>query len=269
MVSIYHVDAFAEGPLRGNPAAVVLFEAWPADELLLALAEENALSETAFLLPPRDGDYPLRWFSPVAEVPLCGHATLAAAHVLLRERAVAATESLTFATRGGRLTARIDGERIVLDLPAARLRPLSLGRELRAFLGGEVVEAFAYGDDALAVLPDEDAVRACRVPDGKVLTTLGLRGLCVSAPGREVDVVSRFFAPPLGIPEDPVTGSAHCALVPYWVPRLGRATMTARQLSVRGGALYCEWRGDRVALAGLTRLYLRGEIDPFYPLLRS
>jgi predicted PhzF superfamily epimerase YddE/YHI9 len=262
---IYHVDAFVGQGCRGNPAGVVLLEFWPADDLLHAIAEENLLPETAFVVPEANrGEYALRWFSPRAEVPLCGHATLATAFVLFHETGVEG-DRLRFSTLSGPLVAFREGEDIGLDLPTASLRPLPPTPALRPYLGGEPEAFYAYGDDALVVVVDEDAVRASRAPDEQVLATLGLRGLCVSARGKEFDIVSRFFAPPLGIPEDPVTGSAHCALAPYWGKRLGRKSLTARQLSERGGVLRCRWEEERVRIAGRGRLYLRGTIESPLP----
>ncbi len=262
---IYHVDAFVGDGRRGNPAAVVLLDAWPPDDLLQAVAEENRLPETAFVVPgPEPGMQTLRWFSPRVEVPLCGHATLATAYVLFRETG-AGRERLLFSTRSGTLEAIRDGEDIALDLPAAPLRTLPPAPALRPFLGEDPEALLAYGDDGLAVLAGEEAVRASRVPEEGVLEALGLRGLCVTARGKTADVVSRFFAPALGIPEDPVTGSAHCALAPYWGERLGRKRFRARQLSERGGELRCRWEGARVWIAGRARLYLRGTIESPLP----
>jgi predicted PhzF superfamily epimerase YddE/YHI9 len=262
---IYQIDAFVSETCRGNPAAVVLLDAWPEDDLLQAVAEENRLPETAFLVPGASPQaFALRWFSPRAEVPLCGHATLASAYVLFHETGVSG-ERLVFSTRSGPLEAIREGEDITLDLPTASLRPLAPSAGLRPFLGGDPEEFFAYGEDGLAVLPDEEAVRASRVPDETALDALGLRGLCVTARGREADVVSRFFAPGLGIPEDPVTGSAHCAVAPYWGRRLGRTSLRARQLSERGGALRCRWEGARVRISGRARRYLSGTIGSPLP----
>ncbi len=262
---LYHIDAFVSDSARGNPAAVVLLDVWPSPSLLQAIAEENRLPETAFLVADSaPGHYALRWFSPRSEVPLCGHATLAAAHVLFHEREPHA-KRLFFTTRSGALRAERQAEGIALDFPAARLRPLPPAPSLQPYLGGEPRALYAYGDDGFVLLDDEAAVRAARVPEETVLTALGLRGLCVTARGETADIVSRFFAPALGIPEDPATGSAHCALAPYWGERLGRKRLRARQLSERGGELECVWEGERVQLVGRSRLYLRGAIESPLP----
>lgn len=249
MLSIkqFQVDAFTTRPFAGNPAAICPLASWPDDSLLQAIAEENNLSETAYFVPSTKG-FRLRWFTPVAEVDLCGHATLAAAHVLF-ENLGYPDPAITFETRSGDLiVSRKDG-RLEMDFPArppvACLTPESLAEAL-----GKQPVAVLAADDYLAVFGSEGAVRAIN-PDYGLLSRLGLRGVIVTAPGNDVDFVSRFFAPKFGIPEDPVTGSAHCTLAPYWADRLGKRTLVARQVSKRGGDILCALRGERVLLSGV------------------
>jgi PhzF family phenazine biosynthesis protein len=257
-IPIYQVDAFADRLFAGNPAAVCPLKEWLPDDVLQAIAAENNLSETAFLLREGD-DYALRWFTPAVEIDLCGHATLASGHVVFRflepER-----RSVAFRTRkAGTLTVSRQGELLAMDFPARRAAPCALPAALTAALGAEPVELLAGDRDWLAVFPSAEDVRALH-PDFRALEKLG-RTLIVTAPGRDgIDFVSRFFGPTVGIDEDPVTGSAHCTLVPYWAERTGRTRLEARQLSARGGALSCELAGDRVVLAGRAVLYLEGWI---------
>jgi PhzF family phenazine biosynthesis protein len=258
-IPIFQVDAFAQRPFEGNPAAVCPLDAWPADSLLQAIAEENNLSETAFFVPERDG-YALRWFTPAEEVDLCGHATLAAAHVLFTHLRHAAAE-IHFHTRSGMLTVRCAGSLLHMDFPAAPPSPAEASPALVEGLGlppREVLAAF----DHIAVYGSEEEVRAL-TPDFARLRNAGLRGVVATAPGTEpdVDFVSRCFFPRLGVDEDPVTGSAHCELAPFWSDRLGRPRLRARQLSRRGGTVECEVRGARVLLSGGAVDYLFGEIE--------
>lgn len=252
----YQVDAFASQPFEGNPAAVCRLDQWLPDALMQAIAGENNLSETAFFVPSERG-YALRWFTPVAEVDLCGHATLASAHVLF-EHLGHAQPAITFETRSGDLIVdRRDG-RLVMDFPACPPRPCDLPEQLAEGLGRRPVEVLA-GDDYLAVFDSEADIRAIE-PDHALLAQLDLRGVCVTAPGDTVDFVSRFFGPKVGVPEDPVTGSAHCMLTPYWAGRLGKQVLDARQVSRRGGDLHCELRGDRVLIAGQAITVMTTEI---------
>ncbi|MAW60547.1 MAG: isomerase [Planctomycetes bacterium] len=259
---LIQVDAFADRALVGNPAAVVPLEAWLPDALLLAIAIENNLSETAFLVPEGEG-WRLRWFTPGGEVDLCGHATLATAHALLTEWGVD-REELQFHTRSGALSVRRVDDGYQMDFPAQAPRPVP--EELRAAAAevtaglGAVPELLLVSEDWIAIYPNEAAVAALR-PDGGRLAEVGLRGVLASAPGERHDFVSRCFFPALGIPEDPVTGSAHCQLAPYWADRLGRSRLRARQISARGGELGCEHAGERVLLTGRAVTYLRGEIE--------
>jgi PhzF family phenazine biosynthesis protein len=257
-IPIYQVDAFASALFRGNPAAVCPLDAWLDDATLTAIAAENNLSETAFLLPA-ERPIPLRWFTPRAEVPLCGHATLASAYVIMTELVPGAAE-VRFASRAsGELVVRKLGDgRLELDFPALPPEPLDDDR-VAAALGCEVRELHGANHNYLAMLSDAEAVRGV-APDMRALAALPRRAI-VTAPGADgVDFVSRFFAPSLGIDEDPVTGSAHCVLTPFWAARLGKTALFARQLSARGGELWCEHRGDRVRIAGHAVRYLRGTI---------
>lgn len=242
----FQVDAFAQAPLTGNAAAVMPLDTWLDDSLMQRIAAENNLSETAFTVASDGGeaDYELRWFTPKAEVDLCGHATLAAAHVLM------AGDEISFSTRSGRLVATRDGDLLQLDLPAAPLEQAD-EPELCAALGlapRPVWLASACNDAAIVPLDDESDVRAVR-PDFAKLAQIPKMAI-VTAPGREHDIASRVFVSYVGIDEDPVTGSAHAALVPFWAKRLGRHQFTALQASARGGILYCREAGDRVVLGG-------------------
>jgi len=252
----FQVDAFARRIFEGNPAAVCQLASWLDDALLQAIAAENNLSETAFFVPAADG-FTLRWFTPLAEVDLCGHATLAAAHVLFNHAGFAG-ETIRFATRSGTLTVCRRGGALELDFPALVPVPCPCPEELEAGLGRRPVEVLEAGD-YLAVFDDEEVVRKL-APDFERLSRLSLRGVTVTAPGRELDFVSRFFAPKLGIPEDPVTGSAHCALAPYWAKRLGKDVLRAAQLSRRGGRVDCECVADRVVLRGTAVTFMEAEI---------
>ncbi len=253
---LYQLDAFTSRVFGGNPAAVVVLDRWLDDATLQAIAAENNLSETAFVIPQGDCS-PLRWFTPTLEMDLCGHATLAAAHVLFRHH-FSHTTALRFETRGGVLAVSRRDDGLFLDFPARPGMPAALSDALRDMLGATPV-ATLRARDLMVVLEREQQVREL-VPDFAVITALDAFALIVTAPGDTVDFVSRFFAPGAGVPEDPVTGSAHCTLIPYWAERLGKRVLSARQLSARGGELHCELRGDRVGIGGRVVEYLRGEI---------
>ncbi|HYH18577.1 MAG TPA: PhzF family phenazine biosynthesis protein [Azospirillum sp.] len=256
---IYQVDAFADAVFAGNPAAVVPLESWLPDERLLAIAAENNLSETAFVVPA-GADYAIRWFTPAVEVDLCGHATLAAAFAVATA-IDPGRERIDFRSRqAGRLTVERQGDLFVLDFPSRPAARTDVPPGLVAALGGVEPEAVLRARDILVVCRDDETVRAIQ-PDMARLAALG-DAVCVTAPGTDgADFVSRFFAPAQGIPEDPVTGSAHCTLIPYWAARLGKTKLSARQVSARGGALACEQRGDRVKIGGKAVLYLEGTIQ--------
>lgn len=253
----YQVDAFATQVFKGNPAAVCPLKAWAEDEILQAIAEENNLSETAFFVPHGKG-FQLRWFTPVAEIDLCGHATLASAHVIF-EILGYPTELIEFETRSGKLTVERKDGLLAMNFPARPPKPCSPPAALIEGLGRHPVEVLA-ADDYIAVFHKEADVRTLS-PDLMKLRELDLRGVCITAPGLDVDFVSRFFAPKLGIPEDPVTGSAHCELAPYWSSRLGKSTLKAFQASKRGGEVFCTMNGDRVILLGSAVTFMEAEID--------
>jgi PhzF family phenazine biosynthesis protein len=256
-IPIYQVDAFAERLFGGNPAAVCPLQAWLPDATLQAIALENNLSETAFTIPLGPGHYHLRWFTPLREVDLCGHATLATAHVLFRELGEAGTR-LRFESRSGELVVSRDGDRLVLDFPAQPPQACEVPDGLLAALGGEAREVWFSAEDYIVVYGSERAIRELR-PDFSRLAQVEARGIAVTAAGSDgVDFVSRFFAPRVGINEDPVTGSAHCKLAPLWSERLGKEELLARQLSARGGELHCRLAGERVLLAGKGVSYLKG-----------
>lgn len=258
-IPFFQVDAFAGRPLTGNPAAVMPLERWIDDELMQAIASENNLSETAFTVQSEreDADYDLRWFTPTSEVDLCGHATLAAGHVLIHR------EPVRFATRrAGVLTVSRRDELLELDMRAAKLGKVH-EPGLCAALGlpdSPVWLADGYNDAAIIELADEAAVRALE-PDFAALRCIP-RMAVVTAPGNEEDVVSRVFVPYLGIDEDPVTGSAHAALAPYWAERLDRREFTALQASRRTGLIRCRLEGDRVILGGQCHTVIVGQFQP-------
>ncbi len=253
---MWQIDAFAAARFRGNPAAVVPLERWLDDAVLQAIANENNLSETAFFVP--DGArFHLRWFTPTIEVELCGHATLAAAHVILRVLEPA-RDAVEFTSRGGTLAVRKRGDFLELDFPSRPPAPVEAPAALVPALGGAPVEVLGAGDNFLVVYAREEDVAAL-APDFGALKRLAC-GTIATAPGRASDFVSRYFVPYAGIDEDPVTGSAHCTLAPYWSRRLGKRALEARQISARGGELRVEDRGDRVGIAGRSALYLEGVI---------
>ena len=257
-IDIYQVDAFTDRLFGGNPAAVCpLTDGWLSDELMQSIAAENNLSETAFIIKTAE-DHDIRWFTPVREVDLCGHATLASGFVI-SSILEPGRDSITFGSRSGPLGVARDGEWFVLDFPAQPGRQVEDDGGIAAAIHQEPLEVWA-APKWFAVLPDEAAVRACR-PDLDLITELGGNGtLLITAPGDDCDFVSRYFAPAGGIPEDPVTGSAHSVLTPYWAERLGKTKLLARQVSQRGGLLKVELQGDRVSIAGQAVLYMRGKI---------
>jgi PhzF family phenazine biosynthesis protein len=255
---LFQLDAFADRVFAGNPAAVVPLRAWLPDATMQAVAAENNLSETAFFVGS-GGEYELRWFTPTVEIPLCGHGTLAAAWVVT-ERLEPWVKQVKFRSRAhGVLTVDREDGRLVLDFPSLPAKPVPLPPGLGAALDTLPTEVHA-SKPLLAVLKDEAEVRAV-TPDLGWVARLPYHGLVVTAPGTDCDFVSRYFVPDSGISEDPVTGSTHCTLVPFWAARLGRPRLLARQVSKRGGTLHCELRGDRVRMGGTARLYLEGRIE--------
>ena len=256
-IPFYHIDAFTGTVFSGNPAGVCPLAAWIDDSLMQRIAAENNLSETAFCVPA-GADYHIRWFSPVAEIDLCGHATLAAAHVVFSWCEPGRT-SVTFHSKSGPLHVTKRGDLIELDFPARPAEPADDATRLGDALGIMPEESWA-AEDYLAVYRSEEAIRNL-IPDRGRLAALPLRGVIATAPGEHCDFVSRFFAPRLGILEDPVTGSSHCTLIPFWSHRLQKQTLIARQLSTRGGELTCTDHGIRVSIAGRATPYLVGTIS--------
>jgi PhzF family phenazine biosynthesis protein len=252
----YQVDAFATRAFEGNPAAVCPLDVWLEDNLLQAIAEENNLSETAFFVPTEKG-FALRWFTPVKEVDLCGHATLATAHVIFE--ILGCTEaSIIFETRSGNLCVEKAGNQLKMDFPAFPPTPCEISETIVKAIGVRPVELLA-ADDYVAVFDSEATIRGI-TPNLSLLAQLDLRGVIITAPGTDVDFVSRFFAPKIGISEDPVTGAAHCKLAPYWAGKLGKNILSARQVSRRGGSLTCEVKPERVVLYGSAVTFMEAEI---------
>jgi PhzF family phenazine biosynthesis protein len=252
----FQVDAFAERPLTGNPAAVMPLERWLPDEVMQAIAAENNLAETAFTVPCADdtADFDLRWFTPTLEIKLCGHATLASAHILIH------SDPVRFATRSGMLTVCRRADLLELDMPAAPPEPADLPELLSALgVAGDTFLSRAGNGNAVVLVKNEDAVRAVR-PDFAALAKLPYL-VSVTAPGDKHDIASRVFAAFHGVPEDPVTGSAHTALVPFWADRLGRNDFSALQASARTGVLHCRAQGDRVALGGHCHTVIAGQFQ--------
>lgn len=253
----YQVDSFTGTLFRGNPAGVVLVKEWLPDSTMQAIAGENNLSETAFV-HPRGNAFEIRWFTPGIEVDLCGHATLASAYVIFEE-GLSHGDAVQFSTKTDILTVRREGAILSMDFPARPGEPEKVTRSVAEALGAEPSEMLR-SRDLMAVFASEDDV-ATLEPGFDLLAGLDTLGIIATAPGNRVDFVSRFFAPAIGVQEDPVTGSAHCTLIPYWSRRLSKKKLLARQLSRRGGEIRCEDRGDRVVIGGEAVLYLKGEIE--------
>jgi len=256
---IYQVDAFTDSLFGGNPAAVCLLDKWLPDATMQAIAAENNLSETAFFIHD-DNDYALRWFTPTTEVDLCGHATLASGHIVLR-LLEPKRDSVSFHTlKAGTLVVGRNADMLVMDFPARPAAPSMPPPGLLAALGGTPREILSARDHLIVY--DSAAEVAALDPDLAALAKVDCWAAIVTAPGDNgIDFVSRFFAPRQGVPEDPVTGSAHCTLVPYWAKRLNKTTLEARQISRRGGTLRCALRGDRVSIGGKAVVYLEGQIE--------
>jgi PhzF family phenazine biosynthesis protein len=253
---IYQVDAFTDKPFHGNPAAIVPLENWLPDETMQNIALENNLAETAFFVPNGDG-YDLRWFTPTVEMDLCGHATLATGFLVFN--ILGTTENiLKFQTKSGQLTVEKEGDRFVLDFPSRPAVPVDTPEGLVEAIGKQPKEILKSRDYMLVYESEEDVRQIS--PDFAALLKIPTHAVIVTAPGNDCDFVSRFFAPEVGVFEDPVTGSAHCNLIPYWAEKLGKTELFARQISARGGELFCELAGDRVKIGGNAVLYLTGEI---------
>lgn len=257
-IPIYQVDAFTDKIFSGNPAAVCPLKSWLPDETMQKIAQENNLSETAFFV--KTGNvFQIRWFTPTIEVDLCGHATLASAHVIFNH--LDYPEDIIFLeSKSGKLRVKNDDEFLVLDFPAGFYESISIPSKLTQALGKEPIDAGRALDYMIAVYDDEDFIANLK-PDFQLLKQLPFHAIIVTAKGKKVDFVSRMFAPAIGIDEDPVTGSAHTILTPYWSHKLGKVTMEARQISARGGDLICKISGDRVEIGGNAATYLVGEIE--------
>jgi PhzF family phenazine biosynthesis protein len=257
---IYQVDAFTSARFAGNPAAIVLLDSFLPDSTLQAVAAENNLAETAYLVPS-NGEYQLRWFTPGTEVPLCGHATLASAAVVM-ERIDPARTQVVFHSASGPLTVKRNGAGYVMDFPSRPSQPIPVPAGLAESLGATPVVVTENDFNYLALLDDEETLRGI-VPDMAALVRIGKPGVIVTARSSDpqYDFVSRYFAPVKGIPEDPVTGSAHCMLAPFWAERLGKTDFTAFQASPRGGKVLCRLRGDRTELEGECVFYLEGQVE--------
>lgn len=255
---IYQVDAFSNQLFKGNPAAVVPLEKWLPDEIMQNIAMENNLSETAFFISQGDG-FSIRWFTPSTEVKLCGHATLASAHVLYNHLGYNGI-TINFHSKKGLLTVKRDNDILQLDFPAAALNEVPVPEKLIEALGKKPVGCFIGGDDLLALFQNEKEIREL-APRYEILSKLPYRGIIVTSESMQVDFVSRFFAPAVGVNEDPVTGSAHTLLIPFWASILDKHDMIAHQVSKRGGVLFCKNMGERVLIAGNAVTYLIGEIS--------
>ncbi len=262
---IYQIDAFTHQLFGGNPAAVMPLQNWFSDDLLLAIAGENNLSETAFLVATPDlaeSDFHIRWFTPTAEVPLCGHATLASAWVVFNKLAWS-HQRVRFQSKSGPLAvSQAPDGWLELDFPNLAFEQRPTPALISQALPGAPDQAFFVPNDTnyMVVLESEAAVVSA-APDLRKLAQLGNQGLIVTAPGQQCDFVSRYFAPGVGIDEDPVTGSIHSVLAPYWAERLGKTRLQARQVSARGGELRCELQGDRVAIAGQAVFFMEGSVQ--------
>jgi PhzF family phenazine biosynthesis protein len=257
-IPIFQVDAFSSQCFSGNPAAVCILDSWLPTETLQAIAQENNLSETAFVVGSGQR-YEIRWFTPMSEVDLCGHATLATTFVLFHELGVEG-DVLFFESRSGELQVKREKNRLELNFPKDSFKAISGVSALDEAFGVPCSEVYLGKTDYMVVLENENILRSLK-PNFYLLGALDVRGIIVTAPGDEVDFVSRFFAPREGINEDPVTGSAHTTLTPYWASRLGKTAMTALQISARGGKLHCTLDGSRVKISGEGVLYLKGEIS--------
>lgn len=255
-LDIYQLDAFASNRFEGNPAAIVPLQEWLPDATMQAIATENNLSETAFFVANGDG-FHLRWFTPVAEVKLCGHATLATAAVLFDELHYE-SDQIRFQTLSGELRVSRKGEALQMDFPAQVPTPCAVPPQLIDAFSATPVACLKF-DDVIAVFAEEDFVRQVR-PNLARLAEIECRGILITAAAKDYDFILRWFGPRLGINEDPVTGSAFTQVVPYWAERLGKSRLTAKQVSARGGEVRCELQGDRVLIAGTVYKYMQGTI---------
>lgn len=260
MIKMFIVDAFTDELFKGNPAAVCFVDEWPREELMMAIAKENRFSETAFAIRRDDSHYDLRWFTPGGEIDLCGHATLATAFIIFQEAAPQDTSTITFQTqKSGELTVTKKGDRYEMAFPSYELKPVPVTPEMTAAFGAEPREAY-LGRDLLCVFDDPQTVIKMQ-PDQQKLKQLDGLLQNVTARGQQYDCVSRSFAPKLAVPEDPVCGSGHCHIIPYWAQKLGKKQWVAYQASERRGVLYCTYEGKITKLAGQAVLYSTGQLN--------
>ena len=257
-LKIYQVDAFTDEVFKGNPAAVCPLEKWLDDAILLKIAAENNLSETAFYVPKGDG-FEIRWFTPTVEVDLCGHATLATSFVLFNQEGYAEDVIRFYSPRSGKLTVTVKEDRFLLNFPVDQFTEIELTEELIATTDKKPIAAYKGKTDYMLVFEKEEDVRTLN-PKLTLINELNARGIIVTAKGETSDFVSRFFAPAAGVNEDPVCGSAHTTLTPFWANQLGKNDLKALQLSERSGTVYCRFLNDRVELGGKAVLYMKGEI---------
>lgn len=256
-IPIYQIDAFANKAFQGNPAAICPLDDWLPDETLIAIAEENNLSETAYFIQTNNG-FHIRWFTPTTEVNLCGHATLAAAYVIFNELSYK-ENSIAFESKSGILNVKRENDLLVMDFPAQPAIACELPNEIKQAFNIEPLECLK-SEDYILVFNNEDEILNAE-PDLELLKNISLRGVIITASSEKYDFVSRFFAPKYGINEDPVTGSAHTQLMPYWAKKLSNNKLHTKQISRRGGELYCELLNDRVSIAGYAIKYLQGKIE--------
>ncbi len=258
-IKLYQIDAFTNKVFHGNPAAVCVLDEWPSKLIMQQIAEENNLAETAFAIKKGD-NFEIRWFTPAVEVDLCGHATLATAFVLFEFYNYPFDKIIFHTKSSGTLSVEKDGKQLTLDFPVDEYKQVEIPHDLISALDKKPIEAYKGKTDYLLIFSTQKDIKELK-PDFGLMKSLKARGIIVSAPGDHVDFVSRFFAPQLGINEDPVTGSAHTTLIPYWSKRLNKNMLNAKQLSKRGGDLYCEYLGERVKISGQAVTYLIGEIE--------
>lgn len=259
-MEIYQVDAFTENVFSGNPAAVIPVSDWPEEGIMQQIAAENNLSETAFYKKNDDSTHSIRWFTPETEVDLCGHATLATAHVLFHHKNYQ-NDQVTFRSKSGELMVSLKNDRYTMNFPSNKPEPIPVPKLLPEAIG--VIPLFTgVNTDLLVLIQDEKTVASMK-PDLLILKKMEVRGVIITSPSKSdnYDFVSRFFAPSVGVSEDPVTGSAHTVLTPFWAKRLGKSKLKARQISERGGDLYCEDLGERTEIGGYARTYMVGEIS--------
>ncbi len=255
---IYQVDAFSSQLFKGNPAAVVPLNEWLPDDVMQQIAMENNLAETSFFVKEKEG-FRIRWFTPLVEVDLCGHATLATAHVLFNYLNIQG-DNIEFNSRSGVLKVFKRDGNIYLDFPSMPMEKVTYHPVFGALSETNPLECWKAKDDYLLVYPSQEIIELIS-PNFQELMELDCRGVIATSTGNQCDFVSRFFAPKVGINEDPVTGSAHTKLIPYWAKKLGKKSLKAEQLSKRGGTLYCEYAGERVYIGGIAKTFFKGEIE--------